>query len=121
VRWRVKRNLPYVPSPVLYEGVFYMVKDGGIVTSLDPATGKTLKQGRAPQAPGQYLASPVAADGKLYLVNEEGLLTVMRAGAQWEPLARNEVGEEVYATPAVDGSRLLVRTRGSLYAFASSK
>jgi outer membrane protein assembly factor BamB len=121
VRWRVKRNLPYVPSPVLYEGVFYMVKDGGIVTSLDPATGKTLKQGRAPQAPGQYLASPVAADGKLYLVNEEGLLTVMRAGAQWEPLARNEVGEEVYATPAVDGSRLLVRTRGSLYAFANSK
>lgn len=121
VRWRVKRNLPYVPSPVLYDGVFYMVKDGGIVTSVNPATGETLKQGRAPQAPGQYLASPVAADGKIYMVNEEGLATVIRAGAQWEPLARNELGEEVYATPAVDGSRLIVRTRGSLYAFANSK
>lgn len=121
VRWRVKRNLPYVPSPVLYDGVFYMVKDGGIVTSLDPATGNTLKQGRAPQAPGQYLSSPVAADGKIYIVNEEGYLTVMRAGAQWEPLARNEMGDEVYATPAVDGNRLIVRTRGSIFAFANSK
>jgi outer membrane protein assembly factor BamB len=121
VRWRVKRNLPYVPSPVLYEGVFYMVKDGGIVTSLDPATGKTLKQGRAPQAPGAYFASPVAADGKIYMANEEGVVTVMRAGAEWEPLARNELGEEMYATPAVDWNRLIVRTRGSLFAFTNSK
>ncbi len=121
VRWRVKRNLPYVPSPVLYGGVFYMVKDGGIVTSIDPATGKTLKQGRAPQAAGAYFASPVAADGKIYMANEEGVVTVMRAGAEWEPLARNELGEEMYATPAVDGNRLIVRTRGSLFAFTNSK
>jgi len=120
-RWRVKRNLPYVPSALHYRGVVYMVKTGGIVTSLDPDTGTQQKQGRAPQAPGNYFASPVAADGKVYAVSEEGKMAVLRAGAQWEPLARNDLGEEVYGTPAFDGSRLIVRTRGSLYAFANSK
>ena len=43
--WRFKKNLPFVAAPLVYEGVFYIVKDGGIITSLDPATGKVLKQG----------------------------------------------------------------------------
>ncbi len=115
VKWRVKRSLPYVPSPLLYGGVFYMVKDGGIVTSLDPATGAVLKQGRA--APGEYFASPVAADGKIYLASVEGKITTLKAGAQWQPLGTGDLGEECYATPAISGDRLFVRTRGTLYAF----
>jgi outer membrane protein assembly factor BamB len=119
LRWRFKRNLPYVPAPLLYDGVLYMVKDGGIVTSLDPSSGKLLKQGRAPNAPGQYFASPVAAAGKVFLVSEEGKITVLEAGAQWKPLARNDLGEECYATPAISGGRIFFRTRGMLYAFAN--
>jgi len=120
IRWRFKRNVPYVPSPVLFENVFYMVKDGGIITSLNPATGELLKQGRSEKAPGQYLASPVAAAGKVFLLSEEGKLTVLKAGPQWEVLAVNDLGEEAYATPAISGGRLFVRTRGSLYAFSGS-
>ncbi|MFN7925063.1 MAG: PQQ-binding-like beta-propeller repeat protein [Bryobacteraceae bacterium] len=119
VRWRFKRNLPYIPAPLIYDGVFYMVKDGGIVTSLDPATGAVHKQGRAEKALGPYFASPVAADGKVFLLNEEGKLSVLKAGAQWELLAMNDLGEECYATPAISDAKLFVRTRGTLYAFAS--
>lgn len=119
IRWRFKRNLPYVPAPVLYDGVFYMAKSGGIVTSLDPGSGALLKQGRATGAPGEYFASPVAADGKVYLLSEAGKLTVLRAGAQWEVAAVNDLAEECYATPAISGSRLFVRTRGTLYAFTA--
>ncbi|MCC6538162.1 MAG: PQQ-binding-like beta-propeller repeat protein [Bryobacterales bacterium] len=118
-RWRFKRNLPYVPAPVLYNGIFYMVKDGGIVTALDPATGALHKQGRADKAPGQYLASPVAADGKIYLASEEGKVTVLKATADWAVLAVNDLGEECYATPAIVGDRLVMRTRSALYAFSS--
>ncbi len=117
-RWRFKRNLPYVPAPLLYQNVLYMVKDGGIVTSLDPASGKLLKQGRAPKALGQYLASPVAADGRVFLLNEEGKLTVLDAGAEWNPVAMNDLEEECYATPAISGGRIYIRTRGTLYSFA---
>jgi len=117
VRWRFKRNLSYVPAPVLYNGTFFMVKTGGIITSLDPATGSPLKQGRSGKAPGDYLSSPVAADGKVFLLSEEGKMTVLKAAPQWEILAVNDLGEECYATPAVAGRTLLVRTRGNLYAF----
>ena len=119
VQWRFKRNLPYVPAPLLYDGVFYMAKDGGIVTSLEPGTGALLKQGRSEKAPGQYLASPVAADGKIFMVSEEGKLTVLKAGAQWEVLAVNNLEDECYATPAISGGRIFVRTRGTLYAFTA--
>lgn len=118
IRWRFRRNVPYVPSPVLYQGVLYMAKTGGIVTSLDPANGGLLKQGRSEKALGEYYASPVAADGKVFLLSEEGKMTVLKAGPQWEVLAVNDMGEECYATPAVSGGRIFVRTRGTLYAFA---
>ena len=84
--------LPNVPSPVLYEGVLYIVKDGGILTSLDPATGKILKQARLAGAPGTYYSSPVAADGKIYTTSLEGKASVIRAGGEWEVLAVNDLG-----------------------------
>ena len=117
VQWRMKRNLPYVPSPVLYQGVYYMVKDGGITTSINPATGEILKQGRAADSLGEYYASPVAADGKIYLLNEAGKLTVLKAGGEWEVLGVNDMGEEAYATPTIADNRIYVRTRSSLYCF----
>jgi outer membrane protein assembly factor BamB len=117
VKWRMKRNLPYIPSPVLYDGVYYMVKTGGIVTSMNPETGEIWKQGRATGALGTYNASPVAADGKIYAANEEGKVAVLRAGAQWEVLAVNDLGDEIFATPALSGGRVVVRTRRALWSF----
>lgn len=114
VRWTLKRNLPYVPSPLLYRGVIYLVKEGGIITSLDAATGSIHKQGRAPDAPGEYYASPVAADGKIYLLSEAGKATVLKAGPQWEVLSVNDLGEECTATPAMSDGRIFVRTRSAL-------
>ena len=84
---------------------------------MNPDTGAIWKQGRSPGALGEYHASPVAADGKVYAVNVEGKMTVLKAGQQWEVLSVNDFADEVYATPAITGGRIIVRTRGSLYAF----
>jgi len=46
VLWRYRKALPNVPSPLLYEGVLYLVRDGGIMTSLNPRTGEPLKVDR---------------------------------------------------------------------------
>ncbi|HEU4391656.1 MAG TPA: PQQ-binding-like beta-propeller repeat protein [Blastocatellia bacterium] len=121
IRWRLQKNIPYIPTPLLYQGVCYMVKTGGIITSLDPATGRILKEGRSPGALGEYYASPVAADGKVFLANTEGKITVLKAGAEWEVLAVNDVGDEVSATPALSDGRVYVRTRGALYCFSTSR
>jgi outer membrane protein assembly factor BamB len=119
VAWRLQKNIPYIPSPLLYRGVFYMVKTGGIVTTLDPATGKLLKEGRATGALGEYYASPVAADGKVYIANRNGQVSVLEAGAEWTLLAVNDLGEEINATPALVDGRVYVRTRDSLYCFSA--
>jgi outer membrane protein assembly factor BamB len=120
VSWRVQKNIPYIPAPLLYRGVLYMVKTGGIVTTLDAATGRLLKEGRATGALGEYYASPVAADGKVYLANRDGQVAVLEAGADWKLLAVNDLGGEINATPALVDGRVYVRTRDSLYCFASA-
>ena len=117
VVWRFQKNLPYIPAPLIYQDVLYLVKTGGIVTSLDPATGRSLKEGRSPGALGEYYASPVAADGKVFLANVEGKVTVLKASAQWEVLGVNDLGDEIHSTPALSGGRLYVRTRGAIYCF----
>ncbi len=120
VAWRLKRNLPYVPAPILYQGLLFMVKAGGIITTVDPKTGEIFKAGRSAKAPGDYYASPVAADGKVFLLSQEGKLTVLKAEAQWEVLAVNDMLEECLATPAIANGRIYVRTRTALYSFQAA-
>jgi len=117
VTWTLEKFLPNVPSPLLYEGVLYLVKDGGIFTSLDASTGAIHKQGRLPDALDKYYASPVVADGKIYLMDQTGRATVVQAGAQWSILASNDLADEVYATPAFASGRIYLRTRNTLYCF----
>lgn len=118
--WRYDKGFAgVIPSPLLYDGVLYVIKNGGILTAFNPASGEVLKTGRVPGALGGYSASPVAADKKLFLVSEEGKVTVLKAGHDWEVLAVNDLGEGAFATPALSGGRIFVRTDEALYCFGS--
>lgn len=119
VVWQLKKGFPSIPAPLVYHGVMYLMKEGGIVSSLDPASGQVLKQGRTPDALEEYYASPVAADNKVFVVSASGKVTVLKAGAQWEILAMNDLDEEVWATPAIAGGNLYIRTRSALYSFGA--
>jgi outer membrane protein assembly factor BamB len=121
VVWSLKKFLPNCTSPLIYQGIMYIVKEGGILTAVNPKTGEILKQARLNGALDLYYASPVAADGKVFVVSEQGKVTVVKAGAEWEILALNDLQEEVIATPAISGDRLFIRTRGALYCFGSKK
>jgi outer membrane protein assembly factor BamB len=118
ILWRFYKSLPNVPSPLLYRNVLYLMKEGGILTALDPATGSVLKQGRLKGALDFYYSSPVGADGKIFTASEDGHVSVIKAGSDWEVLAVNDMGEQVYATPAPVDQRLYLRTRSALYCFA---
>jgi outer membrane protein assembly factor BamB len=116
--WKNSKSLPNVPSPLFYRDVLYTLKEGGILTSYDPKTGEIAKQARLQGAIGAYYSSPVAADGKLYTISEEGKASVIRAGAQWEVLAVNDLGDGCKATPAFVDGKIYLRTYGTLYCFA---
>jgi len=113
--WRYDKAVPAVPSPLLYENVLYILKEGGILTTLDPTTGHVLKQSRLAGAPGEYFASPIAASGQVYLLSYEGKLIVLKPGAQWEILAINDLADESWATPAFSDRCLFVRTSKAIY------
>ncbi len=118
VVWRYDKALPNIPSPLLYQGVLYILREGGILTAVDPKTGDVLKQARVKDATDPYFASPVAADGKIFLFSENCKLSVLKAGADWEPLGVYDFDEaECRATPAFAGSNVYIRTRTALYSF----
>ena len=120
VLWRYTRSLPNVPSPLFYRGLVYLMKESGILTALDAATGKVAKQGRLAGALDAYFSSPVAAEGRIYAISQTGKLVVIKAGPEWEVLAVNDLDEVAYATPALAGGRIYVRTLSALYAFSES-
>ncbi len=119
VRWEHLRQIPYCPSPLYYRGALLMVKNGGIMTVLDAATGSVLKQKRL-RATADYFASPIAGDGKVYLLNVNGDLTVLQAET-WEELHTVSLDADGHATPAIADGRLYVRAGETLYCFGASK
>lgn len=120
VAWTIKKSYPNIPAPLVYRGVMYLMKEGGILSTVNPSSGEVLKMGRTPEALEEYYASPVAADGKVFVVSASGKVSVVKADAQWEILKVNDLGEEVWATPAIAGNNLYIRTKSALYSFGSS-
>ncbi|HXF40648.1 MAG TPA: PQQ-binding-like beta-propeller repeat protein, partial [Blastocatellia bacterium] len=117
IKWRYTKPVPQVPSTLLYKGVLYMVNDGGILISFDPATGNVLKQGRLTGAIDKYFSSPVGADGKVFLIGEAGAVSVLKADGDWQIMTVNQLDDECFATPAIADGRIYVRTRSALYCF----
>jgi outer membrane protein assembly factor BamB len=116
VAWEYRKGLPYVPSPLVYRGVLYMVKNGGILTCLDAKSGRMLKQLRLPSNENYY-ASPVAGDGKVYLASEPGMVTVVNAGSASSTISSHDFGERTMATPAIADGEIYLRTETALYCF----
>jgi len=119
LKWKYQRSVPQLPSVVVYRDVVYMLNDKGVLTTLDAATGQMLRQDRVRGLSDNYYASPVAGDGKIFLASHNGVVAVLRAGGQQELLAANPLDEEIFATPAIAGGRLYVRTVSALYCFGT--
>ncbi|MBI3209691.1 MAG: PQQ-binding-like beta-propeller repeat protein [Candidatus Solibacter usitatus] len=120
VLWRYHKSLPNVPSPLLYQDTLFLVKDGGVLTTLNPKTGEVQKQARVP-AIEQYWASPVGGDGKVYVLSSSCKLTALKAAAQWEVLHMSDLEDECFATPALADGGIYLRTRRQLYFFKNKQ
>jgi len=113
--WTIDRGSPYTSTPLVYDGLLYMVTDAGILSTHDVTTGARVYQQRLAAGAG-ISASPVAADGRVYFASEDGDVFVVKAGRAFELLATNNMGDVTMATPALDGNTLFVRTTKDLFA-----
>lgn len=106
--WKLNRTAPYVPTAVYANGLLFVISDGGIGTCLDPANGKIKWQQRL--GGNGYYASLVAVNGVVYAVGRDGKIITYRASDTYEKLGTGDLGEEAYATPAVAGGRMFLRS-----------
>jgi len=115
--WRSEPGGPYTTTPLAYRDLVYAVRDEGVLGVHDLRTGILVYRERTGTT---HSASPVASDGRVYLAGEDGQLLVLRAGRAFEVLARIDMGETVFATPAISRGTMYVRTRGHLYAISAA-
>ncbi len=112
VAWSTTEGAPYVPSPIAAGDYFLTASfDRKTLCCFEAATGKLLWQEPA----GLHHASPVTANGLVYFLNDDGVMNVVKAGARFERVARNELGEKTYASPAISGGQLFLRGFRNLY------
>ena len=107
-------NGPDVPTPVTDGKYFYIVNDKGITWCLNANTGETI-WGPERIEMGIYSSSPVLADGKIYITSEDGITTVMKAGPNFEILARNNLDDYSLSSVAISDGQLFLRTAQHLY------
>lgn len=105
--YRIKRQAPYVPTPIARNGLVFLFYDRGIVSCLRASNGERMWRERLSRA---FSGSPVLIQDRLYCIDDEGVVLVLAAKAQFEELARNPLGEPSRSTPAVAGGHLFLRT-----------
>ncbi|MBM4018030.1 MAG: serine/threonine protein kinase [Planctomycetes bacterium] len=112
VAWHERKSPAYVPSPIAAGPHFFVVSDAGTASCLEARTGRYLwseKLGR------HHSASPVSAAGRLYFLDDDGQMFVVRAAGKFEVLAKNALGEQCRASPAISRGRLFIRGAENLY------
>jgi outer membrane protein assembly factor BamB len=117
VVWTLDRDTPYVPSPLLYDGVLYILKtNNGLLSAFDAASGKPHYQVQRLERAANVFASPVGAAGRVYIPGRDGTTVVIKQGPAFELLAENTLDDGFDASPAVVGRDLYLRGYKYLYA-----
>ncbi len=114
--WRLFRGTPDVASPLVYEGLVYLCRDGSLLC-LDAKTGKEVYTHRIHT--NRYRASPVGADGHVYLTAHDATVTVVKVGPEFKEVAVNKLPDEMTASPVVSNGRIYLRGWKALYAIGA--
>ena len=118
VVWQTKEGAPYVPSPIAVGDYFLTSSAKKELSCYEAASGNILwKQENV----GLHHASPVAANGLVYFLNDDGVMNVVKAGPKFELVAKNELGEETYASPAISRGQIFLRSFSNLYCIGKGR
>jgi outer membrane protein assembly factor BamB len=116
VAWRKTGRGSYMPTPLIYGDIVYVLGNAGLFDAYNLATGAEIYRQRLPDVGSGFSASPVAADGRIYLSSEDGDILAIRTGPTFELLSRNRMGEPLMSTPALAGGAMFVRGEKHLFA-----
>jgi outer membrane protein assembly factor BamB len=126
VLWKNNQKC-YEQSMLAYAGYVYGYTDNGVLFCWRGTDGKEMWKQRLS---GPVSASPVLAGGFIYMCDEMGTFYVVKPNPEaFELVAKNQVGNDSFASPAVAGGSLFLRValRGDqsrdefLYRFDANK
>lgn len=106
------KGLPYVPTGLAKDGLFYLLNDGGLMTCRREKDGEVLWQERVVDAP---YASPICIGEHIYCFSKKGDAAVLKLGETYQPVAQSKFDEGIYATPAIANGKMYLRTFTKLY------
>lgn len=115
IEWYQATSSSYNPSQTVYGDYLYTLYDQGFLTCHNARTGEQVYGKKRFSPSGSFTASPFAYNGYLFCLSEDGLTYVIKAGEEFEIVARNELDELCIACPAVVGDKVLIRTASKLY------
>jgi outer membrane protein assembly factor BamB len=119
--WEINRDTPYVPSPLLYNGILYFLKtNSGILSAFDAKTGKPHYQAQRLEGLNEVFSSPVGAQNRVYITDREGTTLVLRNAPTFEVMAKNTLDDGFDASPALVDGYIYLRGYKSLYAIAGN-
>ncbi len=105
VVWQSREGAYYVPSPVCKDNLLFTTMTTGKVHCIDVATGNILWI----ENMGMQYSSPVIANGLVYMPNDEGIITVIKPGPVFAYVAKNSIGEKMFASPAISNGKIYLR------------
>ncbi|MCD6347464.1 MAG: PQQ-binding-like beta-propeller repeat protein [Bacteroidales bacterium] len=112
--WMNVRNMQARSSPLLINGLLFMINTGGQAKCLDPKTGKEIWSARVGR---QTSASPIYVEGKIYSFDQDGMCTIFKPGRVFTKVAENHLPDGCMASPVVVDGAIIVRTMTHLYKF----
>jgi outer membrane protein assembly factor BamB len=111
--WVSDKPGPQEPSLLYYRGLLYALMDNGVLVCFDGKTGKEVYRKRLGGV--DCNSSPIAGNGRVYVSDNEGTTFVVKAGREFELLAKNNLGERITASPAISGNELFYRTDSHVF------
>ena len=123
--WVYQKEVPQISSPILHQGILYVINDGGILLAFDAENGDLLRKGRLKNGGRKYEASSVIAGDKMVLSDTDGKVHIVQlesresfdSSKKWTILSVNDLSESLHATPAISNNRIFIRTKSTLYCF----
>lgn len=112
LKWQSENDIPQITTPVIVDGLIYMVHERGALSCVDAMTGKTIW---SEKLRGQFNASPIYAGGHIYFPEVRGTVYVIKPGDTFQLAAENKFDETIKATPAFVSGNIILRTENHLY------
>ncbi len=120
VRFRKQKGTPYIPSPVLVNGLLYFVQsNSNILTIIRASTGKEVVERTRIPGLGNIYSSPIATGLGVYFTDRNGKTVVLRHGSRVKIMATNTLDEKVDASLAAAGNQIFIRGEKSLYCISN--